>query len=187
MACRHAGPTRAASRSSMTRHRRTCSRRWGRPACEVFASISRPRGSRICRGTPTPPGSSERTQRRQWDVQLNTSLAIIAAEGSGRGRLRASGVRPFRWGQGDLGLQQPGLATWWSYPFGQGVREDLGGLSWEKQAPDYADVVPLAQALIAANADRVVWGTDWPHPTGRPPGANQRMSRHSFRLMTADC
>ena len=29
-------------------------------------------------------------------------------------------------------------------------------------------MVPLAQALIAANADRVVWGTDWPHPTGTP-------------------
>ena len=23
-------------------------------------------------------------------------------------------------------------------------------------------IVPLAQALIAANSDRVVWGTDWP-------------------------
>jgi predicted TIM-barrel fold metal-dependent hydrolase len=37
-------------------------------------------------------------------------------------------------------------------------------------APDYLDIVPLAQALIAANSDRVVWGTDWPHPTGTPPG-----------------
>ncbi|MEN4917894.1 amidohydrolase family protein [Achromobacter spanius] len=26
------------------------------------------------------------------------------------------------------------------------------------------DVIPLAQALIAANPDRVVWGSDWPHP-----------------------
>jgi predicted TIM-barrel fold metal-dependent hydrolase len=35
--------------------------------------------------------------------------------------------------------------------------------------PDYADVAPLAKALIAANADRILWGTDWPHPdtTGR--------------------
>jgi predicted TIM-barrel fold metal-dependent hydrolase len=41
------------------------------------------------------------------------------------------------------------------------------------RAPDYADIVPFAQALIAANADRVVWGTDWPHPDSdisrRPP------------------
>jgi predicted TIM-barrel fold metal-dependent hydrolase len=27
----------------------------------------------------------------------------------------------------------------------------------------YLDVTPIAQALIEANQDRVVWGTDWPH------------------------
>jgi predicted TIM-barrel fold metal-dependent hydrolase len=37
-------------------------------------------------------------------------------------------------------------------------------------APDYPDVVPLAQALLTANADRVVWGTDWSHPTGTLSG-----------------
>ena len=31
------------------------------------------------------------------------------------------------------------------------------------QGPDYADAAPLARALIAANPDRVLWGTDWPH------------------------
>jgi 2-pyrone-4,6-dicarboxylate lactonase len=30
--------------------------------------------------------------------------------------------------------------------------------------PPYDDVRPLAQALIAAAPDRIVWGTDWPHP-----------------------
>jgi predicted TIM-barrel fold metal-dependent hydrolase len=33
--------------------------------------------------------------------------------------------------------------------------------------PDYADVVPLAQALIAAAPERILWGTDWPHPNVR--------------------
>jgi predicted TIM-barrel fold metal-dependent hydrolase len=28
----------------------------------------------------------------------------------------------------------------------------------------YADVTPFAQALIAAAPDRLVWGSDWPHP-----------------------
>ena len=27
----------------------------------------------------------------------------------------------------------------------------------------YHDAIPYAQALIAANSSRVVWGTDWPH------------------------
>jgi len=29
----------------------------------------------------------------------------------------------------------------------------------------YNDVIPYARALIEANEDRIVWGTDWPHPT----------------------
>lgn len=31
-------------------------------------------------------------------------------------------------------------------------------------ATPYHDVAPYAKALIAANEDRIVWGTDWPHP-----------------------
>ena len=39
------------------------------------------------------------------------------------------------------------------------------------QAPDYPDVAPLAKALVAANPERILWGSDWPHPAqipGRP-------------------
>ena len=35
---------------------------------------------------------------------------------------------------------------------------------------DYADVTPLARALIAAHADRMLWGTNWPHPGNRIAG-----------------
>ena len=30
--------------------------------------------------------------------------------------------------------------------------------------PAYADIEPLVRALIAARPDRVVWGSNWPHP-----------------------
>ncbi len=33
--------------------------------------------------------------------------------------------------------------------------------------PPYDDVVPLARALVTAAPDRVLWGTDWPHPNVR--------------------
>ena len=39
-----------------------------------------------------------------------------------------------------------------------------GAYRSSKLAPDYQDMVPYARALIAANPDRIVWGTDWPHP-----------------------
>lgn len=34
-------------------------------------------------------------------------------------------------------------------------------------APPYDDVVPFARQLIGAAPDRVLWGTDWPHPNVR--------------------
>ncbi len=30
--------------------------------------------------------------------------------------------------------------------------------------PDYGDVVPFARAVVERHPDRVLWGTDWPHP-----------------------
>ena len=56
-------------------------------------------------------------------------------------------------------------------PVRQDLRQNFGRLSCVQQAPDYANATPLAKALIAANADRIVWGTDWPHPnssSGKP-------------------
>lgn len=34
-------------------------------------------------------------------------------------------------------------------------------------SPPYEDVVPFARALIEMAPDRVLWGTDWPHPNVR--------------------
>ncbi len=34
----------------------------------------------------------------------------------------------------------------------------------ETDLPPYNDVLPMARALVEANPDNVMWGTDWPHP-----------------------
>ncbi len=38
-----------------------------------------------------------------------------------------------------------------------------------RQGPPYADAVPFARKLAAEFGDRVVWGTDWPHPNHSGP------------------
>ncbi len=38
--------------------------------------------------------------------------------------------------------------------------------------PDYADMQPFAHALVDARPDRVVFGTNWPHPNHFPPEVN---------------
>ena len=50
-----------------------------------------------------------------------------------------------------------------------------GGRTWVKLSgayidtkvgpPGYGDVAPLAQSLVQHAPDRLVWGSDWPHPT----------------------
>ena len=34
-----------------------------------------------------------------------------------------------------------------------------------QDALPYTDVTPFAKALVTANPDRIIWGSDWPHPT----------------------
>ena len=44
---------------------------------------------------------------------------------------------------------------------------------WVTAGPrkDYTGFVPLAKALIGANPERILWGTNWPHPNSvTPPG-----------------
>jgi predicted TIM-barrel fold metal-dependent hydrolase len=114
----------------------------------------------------------ERITSRNWHVQMNTNLAMISAI---KEQVAASPVAVvfdhFGGAWAELGPQQPGFAELVELVrSGQVYVKISAAYRVSRLAPDYADVVPLAQALIGANPDRVVWGTDWPHPATTPPG-----------------
>jgi 2-pyrone-4,6-dicarboxylate lactonase len=46
--------------------------------------------------------------------------------------------------------------------------------------PPYDDVRPLAQALLEAAPDRIMWGTDWPHPNRYEANPNDGDMMDSF-------
>jgi predicted TIM-barrel fold metal-dependent hydrolase len=110
----------------------------------------------------------DRMKARGWHIQLFTSLSMISAIKD----LVATSPVPvvfdhFGGAQAELGLEQPGFSDLLELvKFSSAYRAS-------KLAPDYPDAAPLAQALIAANADRIIWGTDWPHPNSVTPPGNK--------------
>jgi predicted TIM-barrel fold metal-dependent hydrolase len=115
----------------------------------------------------------ERIRQRNWHVQMFTRLAVISAIKDLVARSPVPVVLDhFGGARAALGTEQPGFADLLALvQAGQAYVKISGAYRASTLAPDYPDVVPLAQALIAANAARIVWGTDWPHPNSvTPPG-----------------
>jgi predicted TIM-barrel fold metal-dependent hydrolase len=117
----------------------------------------------------------ERMKARGWHVQLFTSLAMISAI---KDLVAASPVPVvfdhFGGAQAELGLEQPGFSDLVELvKSGKAYVKISGAYRASKLAPDYSDAVPLAQALIAANPERIVWGTDWPHPDSVTPAGKK--------------
>jgi len=108
-----------------------------------------------------------------WHVQVYTELSVIAALRDEVVRLGAPIVFDhFGGATAAGGLEQAGFDTLLALVAGGHayVKVSAAYRSSDK-APAYGDVAPLARALIAANPDRIVWGSDWPHPHAARPGA----------------
>jgi len=111
-------------------------------------------------------GLADRIKDLGWHIQLLIDVSDCADFWRVADRLPVDlvfdhmGHLPAAKGVGDPGFQAL-LAL---------IRE---GRAWAKlsgptrlsagDGPPWRDVVPFARALVAANPDRLVWGTDWPH------------------------
>jgi predicted TIM-barrel fold metal-dependent hydrolase len=131
-------------------------------------------------GVPDPPIVRQRFQTavkqlagRDWHIQIFARLATIAEL---RDDIMASPLPVvldhFGGARASLGVSQPGFDVLVKLIRSEKAYVKISGAyRVSDRAPDYSDVTSLAQALIAANPQRVLWGTDWPHPdSSRVPG-----------------
>ena len=123
----------------------------------------------------------DRVKARNWHVQMYTNLAVIS---SLKDVVMASPV-PFVFdhfggAQAALGTEQPGFGDLLAMvKAGKAYVKISGAYRSSKQGPDYPDTAPFAKALIAANVDRIVWGTDWPHTNSAGAKAPTDIAPHS--------
>jgi predicted TIM-barrel fold metal-dependent hydrolase len=111
-------------------------------------------------------GVADAVRKRQWHLQFNTRMAVIAAL---KDDLAALGITlvfdHFGRAQAALGTGQPGFGAMLDLVrAGHAYVKISAPYRSSKQPPDFSDVAPIAQAIVAANPDRVVWGSNWPHP-----------------------
>lgn len=120
---------------------------------------------------------TERIAPLGWHLELLAHVDALGGDGALLSRL---GALPVPVVFGHLGYLKTDKGV--DHPAFQRFLELMrGGRAWVKltgayrissvDGPPYPDVAPFAQALLSANPDRVVWGTDWPHPRhhGRMP------------------
>ena len=115
----------------------------------------------------TLKSTADRIAALGWHLQTYTNLATIAALADKLKTLPVPlVVDHFGHADAKLGLKQPGFAELVALVGSGKAYVKISGSYRISQRADRADVPPLARALIDANVERVVWGTDWPHPGG---------------------
>lgn len=102
-------------------------------------------------------------KERGWHLQISMPPDVVAAL---RAQLGSAPVPlvldAFGWVAG--GVEQPGFDAVLSLlKSGQAYVKLAEPYRVSKQGPDYPDLVPVVEALVAANPDRLLWGSGWPH------------------------
>jgi predicted TIM-barrel fold metal-dependent hydrolase len=113
----------------------------------------------------------DRIKGGKWHIQIYTRLSVIEAIKD----LLEVAPMPivfdhFGGIQSALGTSQPGFETFANLLKTHKVYVKISAPYRSSKLPDYSDVAPVAQALIAANPRRILWGSDWPHPGIPVPG-----------------
>ena len=114
----------------------------------------------------------ERIRPLGWHVQLNTEPGIIAALKKDFDNLPVMVVFDHFGGtRAARGVKEPGFDAMLDLvKAGKAYVKISATELFSTTPPHFAGYQDMARALIAANPDRILWGTNWPHPGSRPPG-----------------
>ncbi len=100
-----------------------------------------------------------------WHIQMYTNLGVIVGLHDTIMQSAATVVIDhFGRLNAAAGLNQPGFDALLSLVRCGKVYVKLSAGYRVSEVDGYSDLDPFAEALIAANPDRMLWGTDWPHP-----------------------
>jgi predicted TIM-barrel fold metal-dependent hydrolase len=113
--------------------------------------------------------ASARVAPLGWHLQLYTNLGVLASlRDAVRGLPMPLVVDHFCRVRAELGTEQPHFDVLLELIQEGKVWVKLSAPHRISSAPDCADAATIARALVAANPDHMLWGSDWPHPGARP-------------------
>jgi predicted TIM-barrel fold metal-dependent hydrolase len=126
----------------------------------------------------------ERIKGRKWHIQIYARLSVI----EGIKTLVADAPMPvvfdhFGGVEAALGPNQPGFSSLMTLlRTGKAYVKISAPYRSSTEAPDYPDVAPIARALVASNPERILWGSDWPHPGLPVPGRSNAEITPFFQI-----
>ncbi len=116
-----------------------------------------------------------------WHVQTYTTLDVIASLHDTLMALPTPVVIDhFGRATAAKGVAQAGFAALLSLVESGQAWVKLSAAHRISELPDCEDAQAIAQSLIAVRADRMLWGTDWPHPGAWPGAPRQREAIEPF-------
>lgn len=123
-----------------------------------------------------------RVAPRGWHVQTYTNLSMLTALHDAILELPTTLVIDhFGRAPAGPGIEQPGFDQLLALLRSGKVYIKLSAPYQISQIDDYADAKAIVEAMVAANPDRVLWATNWPHPMGGGARPRQRDVIEPFR------
>jgi len=110
--------------------------------------------------------TAEQLMGRNWHIQFNAALPLVVALKDALAAVPMPVVIDhFARAKAKDGVNQAGFDVLLALvKSGKAYVKLSATYRISDQPPHYPDAPPIAQALIAANPERMLWGSNWPHP-----------------------